>query len=137
MNIALLMGIPDLPLMAFTHCGDKKIKPEGGKGGGGDNSALLYQLQQQNQKIRDLETAASAGAQSQVQQAVSPNVPAQSTTGTDPAVTPGSNVTANNDQSKKGKSSLTIDLNPAVKATNVKRASALSTDAATGLSATV
>lgn len=131
MNIALLMGIPDLPLMAFTHCGDKKIKPEGGKGGGGDNSALLYQLQQQNQKIRDLETAASAGAQSQVQQAVSPNVSSQSTTGTDPTVT------SNNDSSKVGKSSLTIDLNPAVKATNAKRASALSTDAATGLSATV
>lgn len=131
MNIALMLGIPDLPLMAFTHCGDKKIKPEGGKGGGGDNSALLYQLQQQNQKIRDLETAASAGAQSQVQQAVSPNVSSQSTTGTDPTVT------SNNDSSKTGKSSLTIDLNPAVKAANAKRASALSTDAATGLSATV
>lgn len=131
MNIALLMGIPDLPLMAFTHCGDKKIKPEGGKGGGGDNSALLYQLQQQNQKIRDLETAASAGAQSQVQQAVSPNVSSQSTTGTDPTVT------SNNDSSKVGKSSLTIDLNPTAKVANAKRASALSTDAATGLSATV
>lgn len=131
MNIALMLGIPDLPLMAFTHCGDKKIKPEGGKGGGGDNSALLYQLQQQNQKIRDLETAASAGAQSQVQQAVSPNVSSQSTTGTDPTVT------SNNDSSKTGKSSLTIDLNPTVKAANAKRASALSTDAATGLSATV
>ena len=125
------MGIPDLPLMAFTHCGDKKIKPEGGKGGGGDNSALLYQLQQQNQKIRDLETAASAGAQSQVQQAVSPNVSSQSTTGTDPTVT------SNNDSSKVGKSSLTIDLNPTAKVANAKRASALSTDAATGLSATV
>lgn len=132
MNIALMLGIPDLPLMAFTHCGDKKIKPEGGgKGGGGDSSALLYQLQQQNQKIRDLESAAAAGAQSQVQQAVSPNVSSQSTTGTDPTVT------SNNDSSKTGKSSLTIDLNPAVKVANAKRASALSTDAATGLSATV
>lgn len=131
MNLALLLGIPDLPLMAFTHCGDKKIKPEGGKGGGGDNSALLYQLQQQNQKIRDLESSAAAGAQSQVQQAVSPNVSSQSTTGTDPTVT------SNNDSSKTGKSSLTIDLNPTVKAANAKRASALSTDAATGLSATI
>lgn len=124
MNINLLLGIPDLPLMAFTHVGDKKIKPEGGKGGGGDNSALLYQLQSQNQKIRDLEAAAASGAQSQVQQAVSPNVSAQDTTGTDGTVT----------SNKPGKSSLTIDLNPVVKAANTKRASALSTDAATGLS---
>ena len=127
MKLELLLGIPDLPLMAFTHVGDKKIKPEGGKGGGGDNSALLYQLQQQNQKIRDLESSAAAGAQSQVQQAVSPNVSAQDTTGTDGTVTSSSS-------DKKGKSSLTIDLNPTVKAANTKRASALSTDASTGLS---
>lgn len=136
MNLNLLLGIPDLPLMAFTHCGDKKIKPEGGKGGGGDNSALLYQLNSQNQKIRDLEAASAASAQTQVQQAVSPNVTAQSTTGTDPTVE-GTNVSNSVDPNKKGKSSLTIDLNPAVKATNVKRASALSTDAATGLSTTI
>lgn len=130
MKLELLLGIPDLPLMAFTHVGDRKIKPEGGKGGGGDNSQLLYQLQSQNQKIRDLEAAAAAGAQSQVQQAVSPNVSAQDTSSQDPAV---SAVNAD----KKGKSSLTIDLSPTAKATNVKRASALSTDSATGLSATV
>lgn len=132
MNPCLLLDIPDLPLMAFTHCGDKKIKPEGGKGGGGDNSQLLYQLQQQNQKIRDLETAAASGAQSQVQQAVSPNVSPQETTSPDPTV-----VAGNTDSGKKGKTSLTIDLAPTVKQANAKRASALSTDAATGLSATV
>lgn len=134
MNPCLLLDIPDLPLMAFTHCGDKKIKPEGGgggKGGGGGNSQLLYQLQQQNQKIRDLESAAASGAQSQVQQAVSPNVNAQNTTGTDPTVT------SNNESAKTGKSSLTIDLAPTVKQANAKRASSLSTDSATGLSATV
>ena len=130
MKLELLLGIPDLPLMAFTHCGDKKIKPEGGKGGGGDNSALLYQLNSQNQKIRDLEAASAAGAQTQVQQAVSPNVSAQDTSSLDPTVN-----SANSD--KKGKSSLTIDLSPTAKAANTKRASALSTDAATGLSATV
>lgn len=116
--------------MAFTHCGDKKIKPEGGKGGGGDNSQLLYQLQTQNQKIRDLEAAAASGAQSQVQQAVSPNVSAQDTSSQDPAVS------ALN-SSKTGKSSLTIDLSPTAKNANAKRASALSTDSATGLSVSV
>lgn len=124
MKTELLLGIPDLPVMAFTHVGDKKIKPEGGKGGGGDNSALLYQLQSQNQKIRDLESAAANGAQQAVQQAVSPNVSAQDTSGTDPTVS----------STKAGKSSLTIDLNPTAKAANTKRASALSTDASTGLS---
>lgn len=132
MNLNLLLGIPDLPLMAFTHCGDKKIKPEGGgKGGGGDSSALLYQLQQQNQKIRDLEASAASGAQSQVQQAVSPNVSAQDTSSQSPTV----DSTTNPD--KTGKSSLTIDLNPAAKVANAKRASALSTDASTGLSVSV
>jgi hypothetical protein len=29
-----LMDIPDLPAMAFQHIGDKKIKPQGGGGGG-------------------------------------------------------------------------------------------------------
>lgn len=132
MNLNLLLGIPDLPLLAFTHVGDKKIKPEGGggKGGGGDNSALLYQLQQQNQKIRDLESASAASAQQAVQQAVSPNVSAQSTDSQSPEV---NSINSN----KVGKTSLTIDLNPAAKAANAKRASALSTDAATGLAVTV
>lgn len=130
MNLNLLLGIPDLPLMAFTHCGDRKIKPEGGKGGGGDSSALLYQLQQQNQKIRDLEAAQASSAQQAVQQAVSPNVNAQSTDSQSPEV---NSINAN----KVGKTSLTIDLDPAAKVANAKRASALSTDAATGLSVTV
>ncbi len=131
MNLNLLLGIPDLPLLAFTHVGDKKIKPEGGgKGGGGDSSALLYQLQQQNQKIRDLESASAASAQQAVQQAVSPNVSAQSTDSQSPEV---NSINSN----KVGKTSLTIDLNPAAKAANAKRASALSTDAATGLAVTV
>lgn len=130
MNLNLLLGIPDLPLMAFTHVGDHKIKPEGGKGGGGDNSALLYQLQSQNQKIRDLEAASAASAQQAVQQAVSPNVSAQSTDSQSPEV---NSINSN----KVGKTSLTIDLNPAAKAANAKRASALSTDAATGLAVTV
>ena len=130
MNINLLLGIPDLPLMAFTHVGDKKIKPEGGKGGGGDNSALLYQLQEQNQKIRDLEAASAASAQQAVQQAVSPNVSAQSTDSQSPEV---NSINSN----KVGKTSLTIDLTPTAKAANAKRASALSTDAATGLAVTV
>jgi hypothetical protein len=30
------MEIPDLPQGAFEHCGDGKIKPQGGGGGGGD-----------------------------------------------------------------------------------------------------
>ena len=130
MNLNLLLGIPDLPLMAFTHVGDKKIKPEGGKGGGGDNSALLYQLQEQNQKIRDLEAASAASAQQAVQQAVSPNVSAQSTDSQSPEV---NSINSN----KVGKTSLTIDLTPTAKAANAKRASALSTDAATGLAVTV
>lgn len=130
MNLNLLLGIPDLPLMAFTHVGDHKIKPEGGKGGGGDNSALLYQLQSQNQKIRDLEAASAASAQQAVQQAVSPNVSAQSTDSQSPEV---NSINSN----KVGKTSLTIDLNPAAKVANAKRASALSTDAATGLAVTV
>lgn len=29
-----LMDIPDLPQRAFEHCGDRKIKPQGGGGGG-------------------------------------------------------------------------------------------------------
>ncbi len=130
MKLELLLGIPDLPLMAFTHIGDRKIKPEGGKGGGGDNSALLYQLQSQNQKIRDLEAASTANTQTAVQQAVSPNVTAQNTTSQDPEVN-----TLNSN--KTGKTSLTIDLSPAAKVANAKRASALSTDSATGLSATI
>lgn len=131
MNLNLLLGIPDLPLLAFTHVGDKKIKPEGGgKGGGGDSSALLYQLQQQNQKIRDLEAAQASSAQQAVQQAVSPNVSAQSTDSQSPEV---NSINSN----KVGKTSLTIDLNPTAKAANAKRASALSTDASTGLAVTV
>lgn len=126
MKVELLLGIPELPIMAFTHVGDKKIKPEGGKGGGGDNSALLYQLQQQNQKIRDLEAASAASTQQAVQTAVSPNVQAQTTTSQDPEV---NNINSN----KVGKDSLRIDLAPTAKGTNTKRASALSTDAATGL----
>jgi len=29
-----LLDIPDLPIEAFKHCGDRKIKPQGGDGGG-------------------------------------------------------------------------------------------------------
>jgi hypothetical protein len=32
---AALLGIPDLPQGAFEHVGDRKIKPQGGSGGGG------------------------------------------------------------------------------------------------------
>jgi len=35
-----LMDIPDLPQNAFEHCGDGKIKPQGGGGGGGIVSAV-------------------------------------------------------------------------------------------------
>ena len=34
-----LAGIPDLPEEAFKHCGDKKIKPQGGGGGGGHTTS--------------------------------------------------------------------------------------------------
>jgi hypothetical protein len=33
-----LAGIPDLPEEAFKHCGDRKIKPQGGGSGGGSNT---------------------------------------------------------------------------------------------------
>jgi len=36
-----LAGIPDLPEEAFKHCGDKKIKPQGG-GGGGQTTSTSY-----------------------------------------------------------------------------------------------
>lgn len=36
-----LAGIPDLPEHSFKHCGDKKIKPQGG-GGGGQTTATTY-----------------------------------------------------------------------------------------------
>jgi len=37
-----LAGIPDLPEEAFKHCGDKKIKPQGGGGGGGHTTSTSY-----------------------------------------------------------------------------------------------
>jgi len=43
MDSRLLCDIPDLPITAFKHVGDKRIKPEkgGGKGGGGGNTTTV------------------------------------------------------------------------------------------------
>lgn len=38
---AALLGIPDLPEEAFKHVGDRKIKPQGG-GGGGTSTGVTY-----------------------------------------------------------------------------------------------
>jgi hypothetical protein len=40
---AALLGIPDLPHGAFEHIGDRKIKPQGGSGGGGPQTSTAYQ----------------------------------------------------------------------------------------------
>jgi hypothetical protein len=45
MDRRLLCDIPDLPITAFKHVGDKRIKPEGGGGGkgGGSNTTTVQQ----------------------------------------------------------------------------------------------
>lgn len=42
-----LLGIPDLPHGAFEHCGDKKIKPQGGGSGGGGGQQTSTQTSYQ------------------------------------------------------------------------------------------
>lgn len=39
-----LLEIPDLPIEAFKHCGDRKIKPQGGDGGGSAPPATQTQV---------------------------------------------------------------------------------------------
>ena len=52
-----LLDIPDLPLEAFKHCGDRKIKPQGG-GGGSSTPSKTTQTQ-----VADLPSWAKPSAQ--------------------------------------------------------------------------